>query len=482
MEATKKTVPRVLKILKKNMEESVLILVLCEFLALVTCTYKVFYRHEVAGSIDIAKVYVKHICFGILVGVIAVIALYYFMRILVNESNNLTPKNVREGGLVKWLHDRKIYGEQLYITAMVLYTLGGGLADTTFIFPDVASYLVMGATVLLLATKAILYDKYYKGEWLLPLLLLFASVCCLISSTHNLCIIMLFIIEARGVNFDRIVKAHLIAQLCVIIVAFVACLPVVELIVNFTRNFDWRGAKHAMGFCHETHFGGHVFYTTLSWLYIMREKLNIKHLIIAIFSLLYLWLCGKVQLDSLCIILTIIGFGFTAMINRVDNDKISCSFQKFFYGVSMIAAPFFAILNIVLCWKYDASTISEVLRGRFGTLFSRFELVHHALLEAPITLFGIKYDDKYDYYLDQSYINSLFLYGIIITVLLIFLFMKSCYRNRMNMFFAVAAIILALNYFVDERMTWLAMNPFILAAFAEITMNETTKEQDINAS
>ena len=431
---------------------------ICVISALLICSYKVFGQNAAADQ-NVTLLYVKHILYGAFVGIIATVGLYCLIKVIFNESNAMSSRIELIDKITLKIFKRRFYGEQLYLIALAIFVFNGMIGDTYFNYPrGWFGGILTRLCVLLLILKIIFFDKYKKYEWIWPAVLVAASLGCYIATRSWLFVTVFFIIEAKGVNFERIVKVSFITLVSAIIMTFVASLPYIELIEIGTRNGHAGGLRYGMGFRHPNTFGGAVFFTELSGLFIVRNHIKTRHIILIAISAVISLILTESRWNVLCIAFALMGVMLVTFVRKYADDKVNHIFQKILFGISFVSCFSTTALYFVWSWNYDIERYGDDVEKWWGTFASRLMLGYHALHEVPVTLFGIDYESQFSYALDNSFLYALFYYGVIILVFSIALFMQSCYRNRKDMFFTMLLIVLVLHYFMYERALCIYMN------------------------
>lgn len=338
--------------------------------------------------------------------------------------------------------------------------------------------------IYMLILKIIVFDKYtFKEFYKVVILGCIFTLAYFISGYNMLILLILFIIGAKDVQFEAIVKAYLIVGTAIVILAMISSkLGIIEHII-YLREGKFR---YAFGSIYATDFASGIFFLVISYFYIRYEKLtvfeSIGFVLLGIFTSYY---CDA-RLDSLSIFAVSI-FSFYTILLRLKNInlnkvKIKNIFIKF---ILKIAVPLSALVSIIVTNMYDPSNALMVYLNKFFN--NRLIMGKKGIVDYGFTLFGQKIDmignggtnkiiNNY-FFIDSSFLHIALRYGLLVLIILCvyyFIFIKDSIHNG-EVLLPIIIIFISVNSMIAHHLIDLAYNPFILVFFAEIGKNNENR-------
>ena len=234
-----------------------------------------------------------------------------------------------------------------------------------------------------------------------------------VSKSKTLVFFAIFILASKDVDFKKIVKTTLFIQIIMLTFIIISCkLGIIEDLIVY-RGINMR---HSLGTISPNYLMLQVFQFVILILYLYREKINFFILLgLFIFSIIFYQITYS-RMGLICIIAVLLFF----IINKhFDFKKIF----KLFIPLMKFLPLFLFMIMLILTILYKPLNLEKI-----NSLFSnRLELNSVALNKYGINLFGnnIKWIGQTvksispvnDYnYIDSSYLNILFNYGIIILI------------------------------------------------------------------
>ena len=328
--------------------------------------------------------------------------------------------------------------------------------------------------LLLVTAKVILFDKLDIIRKLLLLILLYAitAQCLNITFNNDLLLCVILIVGAYGIDFKKILKTYLLES--VILTALTTCAAIAGLIPNII-NHQYGRTRYALGSIWCTDYSAKVFFMLLICLYLYSRKMRWFHWIglLAICSTVFAATFGK--LDFICMILSIAVFFFHEMLQKRDG-KLKDIWKTFLEKGAVFFTPCAAVLMTLLTLMYSSS--NSIMDKLNHALSGRLDLGHRAFSDIGVTLFGqeVKWvgmgnhtndmvPEGYNF-VDCSYLNILFTFGIILALAAIAAHAFLAYKNRKDLRFVLVIAFISLNCIVAHHFTELAYNPFWAAMFA----------------
>ena len=85
------------------------------------------------------------------------------------------------------------------------------------------------------------------------------------------------------------------------------------------------------------------------------------------------------------------------------------------------------------------------------------------------------------FYIDSSYMRLIMIYGLVVAVIMVGIFMAISIRETSAKRYVIPAIlfIVSISCMVEQHLLELTYNPFLLALFAEVGTNKALEEKTI---
>lgn len=395
---------------------------------------------------------------------------------------------------VNQLQDKKYnWGEIFFFTFFIPWVACVILSETTLY----GKYLYKLDTIWLLLSyfipfglviiKLLLLDKMQ----IIRKLLLLVVLCLVeyqffnITGNDDLYIIVLAIVAAYGIDFRKILKVYLWES--VILVACYTTLAAFDIIPNIVAH-QYGRTRNALGNIWCTDYAAKFFFMLLVCLYLYSKSMKWFHWIglIALSSTVFYFTFGK--LDFICMMLAIAVFFLNELLEKKDNAfKWKLIWKKLLEKLAPFFTPIAVAIMTGLTLAYSPNVV--LLTKLNNTLSGRLGLGHRAFSEIGISLFGQEVvwigmgnvtNDQvpagYNF-VDCSYLNILFTFGIIAALAAIAIFSFMAFRNRKDSRFVLAIAMVSLNCIVAHHFIELAYHPFWLALLAATSVSATKSIQ-----
>ena len=361
--------------------------------------------------------------------------------------------------------NRSIVSKYLYIFSFVLVILVDFLSRTMFVerfsfLRSVSKILIIAACIMVLIK--LLIDEHRKIE-LYSILILIPVLSVIIYTTktyYTLLPIFLLVISVRNINLEKILRIWLFE--IAILMILVSFSYYVDIIGETTRVFGREGDKirYGLGYGYSSFSANYFFHFTLFYSFIRREKIRILEILALFVINYYLYLKTDTKSAFACSILLL----FLVLI--IKYFKLSKQIN--FLNKYTMLIGFIISLGTLFLYRFGTE-IGELL----NTLVTgRLRLADKAWDEFGITIFGQKIlwvtenqwmsEIEYDY-VDSSFLNILFNYGIVLILLIIigyYLLGKKKLSN--NIFYTLMIGILGIHCIYDPQLLEISHNPSIL--------------------
>ena len=321
----------------------------------------------------------------------------------------------------------KIERDKLLVAVVLTLVISIDMINTSMLAPILPRipHLIPFFGVLFLAVR-FLYIKHYSLTFLIFAPLILLAGCMIYYKTGNLnaSMYLFLIIFLYRVELETILKLY--AGLGLFFVLLIVFLSAIDVIPNL-QFVQYRSAgivvRNSFGFIYPTDFASHCFYLYMAFSYLNRNRIIILRTLsglgLAAFIIHY---CDARLNAGSILVATVI---FLYFYYRQNTSAVVFSVMPF--GAGMASA-----VMVYLSRNFSWTHPMYVTLNKFTNM--RLYLGHEALKKYPVQLFGIRgisfvgYGGKtetvmnYDY-VDSSYVQMLFTYGLIPVVLLVGLYM-----------------------------------------------------------
>lgn len=360
----------------------------------------------------------------------------------------------------------KVNAADLFLPAYGMYVLFCILSDSLLPVGPLKKPVYLG---IILISIWILYLNYRDNSIsrkrlffgiLLQILFTAASY---ITDRDYLVICGMLINASGNTDFDKIVKTSLISS--------VIASAVVELLVILNRLPDYiyvdgDRAAHCLGFPYYSYLPFIVFYCLVMYLYVRKKTSWIE--LGALFAVNnYMYSLSTIRLTYLLGIFVLALYVIQIRFGLTDISK------KLFRYLSVTLFPALTVCTFFIMKNYKGTGLWKKMNS---LLSRRLELMNRGFIKYPIRLFGQKIEmlgnnagrviDNY-FYIDSGYAYSLLGYGIVFTVLIIFMYSViyyyCCKNNKKKLFIWITAVAL----FTMINNTWITLeyNPLLFLFF-----------------
>lgn len=377
--------------------------------------------------------------------------------------------------------------ETLFTIAFVLAVFPFILCTTplTEMLPlDALSKVCLVLSSGILAIKCALEVWFIKDfkKIIYALLLLVLTVLVVFFSKAIIFPLMIFqfIFCAGNIDKDKLVKASFFTVLCAV-ATVLFCFFLKILPQEFSVRFGDTVQRWHFGFNYTTHLPNFFFSLVLMFVYLVREKIKMWHiLVIALLNLaLYFFTDTKAiygEIILLCIGLVILRPCFSKDENPVSKwynkicDVVFCSRASKFIFAALILALVGSVIYI--SFVYDVQNPNHIQLDKL--LSGRLTYANEGLNTYGVTLFGNEIiwaagsnwqenADRY-FFVDSSFVNMLLNYGVIVFALILVGFTKLCFefsRDKQK-HFMLLMFILVIHSLFDPQLFDLRYTPFLM--------------------
>ncbi len=357
-------------------------------------------------------------------------------------------------------------------------------------WPSLIQFYLNSGIVLVLVLKTGVDDKYNVRELIIIALL---GAAFLLSWRHNeneeILLCMLVIWGARKINFEKILKVFFIV-ISVLLVFTVIC-SLTGQIENLIFYQGDRRARMAFGVCYPTDFSAYVFFLSVVYCYLRKDRLRYLETIgVAALGFLVYYFCDA-RMNTICLLLTAVLFSLLIFMRRRQKKK-----GKEYEMHKALAYPL--ALSPTICGAV------MILLSMFYSSQNRFFSLLNSMLNNRIyyghkgmELYGIPLWGQYIpmrgnggttdvirnyFFLDSSYIYILLQFGVLTLVAVLIcwcLVSFKAVRNK-NWGLLLAVALIAVQCMVEHHMMAIVYNPFFMAILADWTTEKSKRRKHSN--
>lgn len=392
----------------------------------------------------------------------------------------------------KQIFNYQISGSQIYLATLAVYLVFAFLQNTTFEdyigghFYNIISYLTFGVLIL----KIVFYDHYHLTANLFIISGFLFSIIVWKNSGANLILVMIaFILAAKNVSFDDIVKTYFNVNFWLLVVV-IAC-SLLGVINNLSFVVQGRGTRYALGVIYPTDFAARILYLMLADAYLNFGNLNTTRYLVYI---LIAFACKQVtdaRLNFYCMLLLIVA----SAIAKVAEQNYQLRRHDWTNSIVYTYWTFTPILSaIAIFGTYFYVPTNNIYSKIDGMLSGRLTFGSMALQRYSVNLFGTKIKEhgygnnmklfhqgiNSYFFIDSSYMRLLIIFGLVALVVFIGISMFISIKNTLYGYYALPTILLivAFSSVVEQHFMELTYNPFLLAFISTILLNrENIREE-----
>lgn len=379
----------------------------------------------------------------------------------------------------------KIKFENLLVILVLSVIVGYDVIMTSVLnktLPQLPTILLIGVALVL--SLRFLFIKNFSTSFIVSgILLIITSLCVFLQTgATNFLLYSLLILLLYDVDVDVILKTYVFIAGSIVIGIFVLS------IIGFLPNLQFAQVRssglvirNSFGFIYPTDFASHCFYLFIAWGYLLREKYIWLRVAVGVALSAFIIKFCDARLNSMSVLVAVIIF----LVMYYTNEK------KFkVYYILPYSAAIFSSLMFYFSSHFSFSSPFFVKLNDFFSM--RLFLGKNALDTYKLHLFGtnnVKFigyggttESVLSYnYVDSSYIQMLFYYGIVPVVLLVLVYVLSSrrfYKEGKMLFLALLSLI-TINCMIEAFWIRPGYNIFMFTLFASlISIKEINDEEN----
>ena len=368
----------------------------------------------------------------------------------------------------------KIKFENLLVSIVVsvvvfFNTISTTMLDRTF-FQVKVNFLFL---VVLLLGLRFLYKMRISYKYLILSILLLLSGVLVYFQTNRLNFLVYSMLLVLLVNVDMKVVLRNYVVVAGILVVGVFLLSLVGMVPNL--QYNRAGViRNSFGFIYPTDFASHCFYLFLAISYLLKDKFIWTRSLFGVLLSAFIIKYCDARLNALSILLATVIFIYF----YYSKEKKLKIFALFPYS-----AVIFASIVTYLSYKFSWSnpflvTVNKLITGRLALGRNAFDTFGVHLFGTRNVQFigsGGKTESVIGYnYVDSSYVQMLFTYGIVPVVLLIIIYVvasRKQYKNGQYLLVAILSLI-AFNCMIEAFWFVPTYNIFMFLLFTTNTFSK----------
>lgn len=379
----------------------------------------------------------------------------------------------------------KIKFENLLVILVLSVIVGYDVIMTSVLnktLPQLPTILLIGVALVL--SLRFLFIKNFSISFIVSGILLIVTSLCVFLQTGatNFLLYSLLILLLYDVDVDVILKTYVFIAGSIVIGIFL--LSIIGLLPNL-QFAQVRSSglviRNSFGFIYPTDFASHCFYLFIAWGYLLREKYIWLRVAVGVALSSFIIKFCDARLNSMSILIAVIIF----LVMYYTKEK------KFkVYYILPYSAAIFSSLMFYLSSHFSFSSPFFVKLNDFFSM--RLFLGKNALDTYKLHLFGtnnVKFigyggttESVLSYnYVDSSYIQMLFYYGIVPVVLLVLVYVLSSrrfYKEGKMLFLSLLSLI-TINCMIEAFWIRPGYNIFMFTLFASlISIKEINDEEN----
>ena len=369
---------------------------------------------------------------------------------------------------------KKIKFENLLVSIVVsvvvfFNTISTTMLDRTF-FQVKVNFLFL---VVLLLGLRFLYKMRVSYKYLILSILLLLSGVLVYFQTNRLNFLVYSMLLVLLVNVDMKVVLRNYVVVAGILVVGVFLLSLAGIVPNL--QYNRAGViRNSFGFIYPTDFASHCFYLFLAISYLLKDKFIWTRSLFGVLLSAFIIKYCDARLNALSILLATVIFIYF----YYSKEKKLKIFALFPYS-----AVIFASIVTYLSYKFSWSnpflvSINKLITGRLAlgrNAFTTFEVHLFGTRNVQFIGSGGKTESVIGYnYVDSSYVQMLFTYGIVPVVLLIVIYVvasRKQYKDGQYLFVAILSLI-AFNCMIEAFWFVPTYNIFMFLLFTTNTFSK----------
>ncbi len=381
----------------------------------------------------------------------------------------------------------KIKCRNIFLVIFVLWYVNEFICGTTlkavFGIPtgwidSMVKYLTLGLLLIQIAFGQTYKKKEFTWIGIISVPFIITAA---VSGNYSLLSAWMFVIAAKDVDFDKIVKV--VYRILYVMIPLTIILRFAGVMEEFTKPRG-EAVRYSLGFSHPNQLGIVLFQFVVCHCYLHRKKLKITDYLLIVAVILFIYIAPNSQSAYLSIFAFLILSIFCGECQK-HSSKIADIYGKmillfsFLLNATSILLSIMDIRRFPLLWKMDA-----LISNRFVTSHNTLQIYGIKLWGQQVLLYeeeriqaGMA-DGAGRLYLDNSYMTLLIKYGVISYLIfsIAYLLLMDYFRKK-EQYFMVTILFMFAIYGVMENCMFSAFHNVYLLAFAQMLYGKLGEEK-----
>ena len=357
-----------------------------------------------------------------------------------------------------------------YTFALFLGLTGYYFSTTTFIYkigPAIFFFFIEIAYVMMVIKIFALDSSIDEIAWfiLFSMLLVIPAKN---SGDTRLLFLVAFVLASKNIEFESILKTYIITISTELVFTIICAL--LGKISNLSYLNHGGGSSIALGSVYTTNFCAHIFYLVLAYVILKKFNISLTAKIFIGFVGVFVLFYESVRLDGILIFAILLLTIFPSMVSissKIRNIWLLC-----IESVIMV-------ITIVLSYIYSPTKnwmifLDKLLSNRLFEGWQAFNLYTPTLFGQRIKMQGMGGESGTNiflnnyFYIDSSYVQILFISGILSFIIVFVLILIHSYRlQKRNNILIVSLLLVLVSSMIDDLLLNMSYNIFLLSLLAK---------------
>lgn len=281
-------------------------------------------------------------------------------------------------------------------------------------------------------------------------------------------LLLIMIIGAKDIPEKKLIRVYFWVQ--VVLLAYTTISAVMGNVENLIYYQGERRRRIAMGIVYPTDFSAHVFYISLAYTFIRREKIKWGDIALLSFVGCLAYYLSDARMNFLCSICLVVGLSVYLILKKIKIPFMN-NLKEFFSWFMALCPAICALGMITLTVFYKSENkIWEKLNSLFNNRLSQgklgVELYGFSDWGQYIKMVGngsTTSNNGYYFFLDSSYVNIILRMGMVafVATLIIMLLISCDARRRRDWIFLGIMAMVSVQCVVEHHLLEVAYNPFM---------------------
>lgn len=284
----------------------------------------------------------------------------------------------------------------------------------------------------------------------------------------------LLVVGAKSIAYNKILAVHFAVGVSLLVISILgAKIGVIKNVIIYSDDRSLKmltesGVRQSLGFVWPTAVAIHASFVSLCYWLLRRGKMNFLE-ILAIVYLSYILTRDTNTRQTVITILVLPLFSWVLLyLKRKERTNVTFIFKGLCYSV-----PFLALLSIWMTLAYESASEFWIVANMISS--GRLSLGQDAMIKYGIPpfgqffeMYGAEVDPYYYNYIDSSYLQSLILWGWMITLVLVlaYIYISRQAYKRHDYPMLLAVLVAGISSVTSQFLFQIMSCPLLLALFA----------------